>query len=143
MAVTVFRASATDAELARIALAEVHERKSVEETAITAFLNDSSCFLFLAVENGKVLGSLNGYALRHPNRPQPQFLLYEIDVRPDCRRRGVGLALVNAFTDAARAAGAFEVWVVSNESTPAALALYRKCRYRRDNEDDVMLSIQF
>jgi ribosomal protein S18 acetylase RimI-like enzyme len=68
--------------------------------------------------------------------------LYEIDVRPESRRRGVGSALVNAFTDAARAAGAFEVWVVSNESTPAAIALYLKCGYRRENDDDVMLSLE-
>jgi ribosomal protein S18 acetylase RimI-like enzyme len=142
MEFTIYRASATDAGLAKIALADVHERKPVEEAAITAFLDDPSCFLLLAVENGQVLGSLNGYLLRHPNQAQPQFLLYEIDVRPECRRRGVGLALVNAFTAAARAAGAFEVWVVSNESTPAALALYRKCGYRRENDDDVMFSIE-
>jgi ribosomal protein S18 acetylase RimI-like enzyme len=142
MAFIVFRAAASDAGLARIALAEVHERKPVEAAAIIAFLDDPTCFLFLAVENGQVLGSLNGYALRHPNQTGPQFLLYEIDVRPECRRRGVGSSLVNAFTDAARAAAAFEVWVVSNESTPAALGLYRKCGYRRENDDDVMLSLE-
>jgi aminoglycoside 3-N-acetyltransferase I len=142
MAYNVFRSSLDDVELARQALAEIHERRPVAEAAISSFLNDPVCYLILAVEDGRVLGSLNGYSLRQPDRHRTQFLLYEIDVLQEHRRRGVGTALVNAFTDEARAAGAFEVWVVSNESTSAALAMYRKCGYRRENDDDVMLSLQ-
>jgi ribosomal protein S18 acetylase RimI-like enzyme len=142
MAYTVFRASIDDVKFARVALSEIHERHPVEDAAISSFLKTPECYLLLAVEDGCVLGSLNGYLLRQPDRSRPQFLLYELDVREEYRRRGIGLALVNTFTDQARAAGAFEVWVVSNESTNAAIELYRKCGYRRENDDDVMLSIQ-
>jgi len=141
MAVTVFRASIDDVGFARTALVEIHERHQVDDDSISSFLTTPECFLLLAVEDGCVLGSLNGYLLRQPDRSHPQFLLYEIDVREEHRRRGIGTALVNGFTDEARAARAFEVWFVSNESTSAALALYRKCGYRRENDDDVMLSI--
>ena len=142
MPYTVFRASIDDVDFAKTALAEIHERHLVDDASVISFLKTPECFLLLAVEEGCVLGSLNGYSLRQPESSRPQFLLYELDVRKEHRRRGIGLALVNAFTDEARAAGAFEVWVVSNESTDAAVELYRKCGYRRENDDDVMLSIQ-
>ena len=112
-----------------------------DEEALVGFLSDASCYLFLAVEGGKVLGSLNGYRLRQPNRREPEFLLYEIDVRRECRRRGVGRALVDAFAAEAQAAGAFEVWLLSNEANEAAMALYRRCGFLRLNEDDVMLML--
>jgi aminoglycoside 3-N-acetyltransferase I len=142
MAYTVFRASLDDVDFARTAVADVHVRGPVDDFALNSFLNSAECFLLLAVEDGCVLGSLNGYSLQQPDRPRPQFLLYELDVREEHRRRGIGTALVNAFTDEARAAGAFEVWVVSNESRSAALELYRKCGYRRENDDEVIMSVQ-
>jgi GNAT superfamily N-acetyltransferase len=77
---------------------------------VAEFLADSARYLLLATEQDRVLGSLNGYALRHLYRREPQFLLYEIDVRPECRNRGIGKALVESFMDEARAAAAFEVW---------------------------------
>jgi hypothetical protein len=51
------------------------------------------------------------------------------------------MALVHAFTAEARPAGASEVWVVSNESTPGAVAMYLRCGYLRRFDDDAMLEI--
>jgi ribosomal protein S18 acetylase RimI-like enzyme len=138
---TVLRAGGSDAGLAREAVAELHERLPCDEAALSTFLADPACYLLLAVEGCRVVGSLNGYALRPPHRREPQFLLYEIDVRPGCRNRGVGRALVERFVAEARAAGAFEVWVVTGESNRPAMALYARCGLRRENPDDVMLSL--
>jgi len=137
----VFRAGTGDLVLAREAIAYVHQRPDASDAAISSFLNDSACCLMLAVADGRVVGSLYGYLLRRPHQSKPQFLLYEIDVAAAHRRRGIGHALVTAFTAAARAAAAVEIWVLSNESNRAALNLYVKCGYRRVNEDDVMLSL--
>ena len=109
--VRIFRAQLCDSALARQAVSEVHGRKIFDESAVADFLSDSSRYLLLATEQDRVLGSLNGYALRHLYRPEPQFLLYEIDVRPECRNRGIGKALVESFVGEAKAADAFEVWV--------------------------------
>lgn len=138
---TIRRAVPADFALAREAIAELHGRAAVDEAALAAFLADTACYLILAIEGGRVIGSLNGHALRHPHRAAPQFLLYEIDVRPEWRRQGIGRSLVTAFSAAGRAAGACEVWVVTNESTPAAMGLYHACGYRRINADDVMLEL--
>jgi ribosomal protein S18 acetylase RimI-like enzyme len=138
----VFRARTSDVELARQAVGEVHGRTPIDEAALHLFLTDPACYQLLAAADRRVLGSLSGYSLRHPDRSTPQFLLYEVDVRPEFRRRGIGLALVNAFIDEAHAAAVFEIWVLSNESNQAAIELYRKCGFRRRNDDDVMLSVE-
>jgi ribosomal protein S18 acetylase RimI-like enzyme len=118
----VRRATSNDFELARHAVAEVLGRAPVDDAALANFLADGSCYLMIAMEDRRVIGALHGHALRHPHRSQPQFFIYEIDVRPECRNRGVGRALLDAFTAEARAAGAFEQWVLTSRSNP------RRCR---------------
>jgi ribosomal protein S18 acetylase RimI-like enzyme len=73
---------------------------------------------------------LNGYRL-------PQFLLYEVGVRPKCRNRGVGEALVAEFAREAQAAGAFEVWVVTSPLNKAAMAMYERCGLGPEIQNDV------
>src|SRR3954470_12223721 len=121
----VRRATADDLRLARQAVAEVHGRAPIDDAALAAFLAEPSRYLLLAIDAGRVVGSLHGHALRHPHRAAPQFLVYEIDVRPECRNRGVGGSLLAAFTAEARAAGAFEQWVLTSRSNVAAMAMYR------------------
>jgi len=140
---TIVRATTTDVDVerAREAMLELHERKAFDHDAMLKFLADPANYLFLAFEGERVAGSLFGYSLVHPPMREPQFLLYEIDVRPQSRRRGIGKALVQAFVTAARAAGAFEVWVITNQSNTAAMAMYAACGLRRENPDDVMLAL--
>lgn len=137
---SILRANETYLELAREAIAEVHQR-SLDDAALADFLSRPWCYLLLACEDGHVVGSLNGYALQHPHRSQPQFILYEIDVRPEWRNRGIGKALVENFITEAQASSAFEVWVLTNQSNEAAIALYKSCGLHRHNDDDVMLSL--
>ena len=141
--VTIARASVADLQLAAEAVRDVHGRDGLDEGALEEFLSDNARYLLLALERGHVVGSLNGYALRHPDRREPAFLLYEIDVREECRNRGIGKALVNRFVTEAQSAGAFEVWVVTNQSNGPAMAMYRRCGLTRPNPDDVMLEITF
>jgi ribosomal protein S18 acetylase RimI-like enzyme len=139
--VIVLRAGEAHLDLARQAIAEVHGRTAGEDAAILEFLSDKERYLLLALEGERVAGSLTGYALRQPHRREPQFLLYEIDVRPERRRCGIGRALVRSFIDAARDAGAFEIWVLTNDSNEAARRLYASGGFRRQNQDDLMLNL--
>lgn len=138
----VIRATARDIDVARAAIGAIHQRAPIEERALAAFLTDPSCYLFVSLVDGEAVGSLNGYRLHDPSRHRPRFLLYEIDVHSDWRRRGVGTALVSAFLAEARACGASEVWVVTNDSNHAAMALYRHCGFWRQHSDDAMLSVR-
>ena len=141
MAFTILRAGPSDFDLACEAVLEVHGRASLDAVALAEFVADPMRFLLLATHDGLVVGSLSGYALQRPHRPDPQFLLYEIDVRPEWRRQRIGKALVNRFIAEARAASAFEVWVLTNRSNAAAMALYASCGLRMENSDDAMWSV--
>jgi ribosomal protein S18 acetylase RimI-like enzyme len=134
----IVRAGVAELKLAVEAVREVHEREPLDRAAVEEFLADSSHYLLLALEHGRVAGSLNGYALKHPDRREPAFFLYEIDVREECRNRGIGKALVNRFVAEARSAGAFEVWVLTNQSNGPAMTMYEHSGLSRPNGDDVM-----
>jgi ribosomal protein S18 acetylase RimI-like enzyme len=138
----IVRAKTADVHLTREAMLELHLRKAFDPDAMLAFLSDQDNYLFLALAGERVAGSLFGYSLVHPPIREPQFLLYEIDVRPEDRRRGIGKALVQAFIDAARASDAFGIWVITNQSNSAAMAMYASCGLRRENPDDVMLALR-
>jgi hypothetical protein len=55
--VRIFRAQPCDSALARQAVVEVHGRKISDESAVAAFLADSSRYLLLATEQDRLLGS--------------------------------------------------------------------------------------
>jgi ribosomal protein S18 acetylase RimI-like enzyme len=138
--IAILRAGPADLELARESVAALHGRTPSDD-ALADFLSDPARYLLVALEGRRIVGSLNGFTLQPPHRREPQFLLYEIDVRVECRNQGIGTALVARFITEARAAGAFEVWVLTNESNAAAMALYASCGLRRERRDDVMLSL--
>jgi hypothetical protein len=91
----LLRATVSDMNLARQAIADInlsssHHRLALDDLALHEFLSDTRHYLIVAICDGKVLGSLYGYALRHPYRREPQFFIYGIDVRVQHQNRGVG-----------------------------------------------------
>jgi len=140
--IAVLRLSDLDLELARKAMTEVNGR-AVNDVAVQEFLRDPSCYLIVAESNGTLVGALNGYALRRLYRPDPQFLLYEVDVRPNWQNQGIGKKLVSAFIEEARRRGAFEVWVLTERSNETAVSVYRHCGLSQENPDAnaVMMNI--
>jgi ribosomal protein S18 acetylase RimI-like enzyme len=144
--VVLLRATNSHLDLARQAIAEVnlatsHHRLPLDEIALAEFLANPAHYLVLALEKEKVVGSLYGYALRQPYRREPQFLLYAIDVRLEYCNRGIGSALVDEFIKEAKMANAAEIWVLTNESNRAAMAMYARSGLQRSSADDAMLSL--
>ena len=138
--VRIVRIGVHEIELGWDALQAVHGYPSTRQSA-ELFQADSNCYHFVAEEGGRAVGSCYGYALRYPYRAEPQFLLYELDVLESHRSRGIGQALIRAFIDVAREAGACEAWVITNASNAPAMRAYQACGMRRINSDDVMLEI--
>lgn len=135
--VRVVRVTSEHAELAHQAMRiNDAEGGDPDPAAIAEFLADRDCFLIVGVENGVVVGTLDGYILRQPHVRRPQFLLYEIDVAVAHRRRGIGRLLIDAFADEARKRDAEEIWVLTHRSNAAAVALYRACGFAADGHGD-------
>jgi len=139
----VRRAALQDNSQVCDALRLVDQREITDPSAVEKFLSDPACYLLFATDGDEVVGSLNGYALKRPYRPEPQFLLYEVGVKEKYRDQGVGTALVRAFVSEARAAGAFEVWVLTDRTNTAALRIYEKSGLAIEdiNAETVMLNL--
>ena len=74
---SALRATGSDFDLARAAIADVHQREPVDDQALAAFLENPTCYLFISAAAGEVVGSLNGYSMLSPGKRQPTFVLYE------------------------------------------------------------------
>ncbi len=135
--IRVVRVTSEHAELAHQAMRiNDAEGRDPDPAAIAEFLADRDCVLIVAVENGVVVGTLDGYILRQPHVRRPQFLLDEIDVAVAHRRRGIGGGLIDAFADEARKRDAEQIRVLTHRSNAAAVALYRACGFAADERGD-------
>jgi ribosomal protein S18 acetylase RimI-like enzyme len=68
---------------------------------------------------------------------KPEAFLYELGVDPEFRRMGVATELVNELIRLCRERGCGEMFVLTEESNPAAMATYAKAGAVRDR-DQVM-----
>lgn len=89
------------------------------------FLANPDNALFLAFVDDIPVGLLIAYRLQRFDALRSGVLLYGIGVEPEFQRRGLGRALIEACKDWARLVGAHEVWVLTEQSNPAAVAFYQ------------------
>ncbi len=110
------------------------ERELIDELI---WLGEARHVLIAAWIGGEPAGMVYGYALpRFDDAPAPH-LLYSIDVSEAHRRRGVARALLAAFH--AECPGG--VWLLTNGSNTAAMALYESAGGTRPHTDDVMFRL--
>jgi GNAT superfamily N-acetyltransferase len=100
-----------------------------------AFLRDSSSALFLAFSGEQAVGFLTANRLQRFDARGAEVLLYEIGVREDFRRRGIARALVQEAKLWAREVGADVLWVLTNRSNAAAVALYKATGGKTETAD--------
>ena len=103
------------------------------------FLAESGATLFIAEEDGAIVGWVYGHELIHPDGERT-MLLYALDVAERARRRGTGKALVEGFVADARDRGCTEVWVLTDPNNAAALATYAAAAGTRDPDQQAMFT---
>ncbi len=74
-------------------------------------------------EGGKVIGNLSLIPQYFQNRRM--YLIANVAVHPDYRRRGIGRALTQAALEEIDRRGRMETWLQVDEDNPAAVNLYR------------------
>jgi [ribosomal protein S18]-alanine N-acetyltransferase len=112
---------------------------TAEAVEPAAFLNTSNAALLVATDGDDVVGCVYGHELVHPDSERT-MLLYSLDVLESHRGRGVGKQLVGTFVEHARDRGCTEVWVLTEDDNPAALATYASAGGRRDPVNPVMFT---
>ena len=122
-----------DAALARELAGHFGEPAGDPET-IAAWLADERNVAVAAFDEGRPVGLVYGYRLPRMDEQPDALLLYSIDVVEPARRRGIGTRLVAAM----RRQASGPLWLLTNESNEAAMALYRGAGGDRPAADDVL-----
>jgi aminoglycoside 6'-N-acetyltransferase I len=77
---------------------------------LDAFLEDPRHLMFLAVDDGQVIGMASAFEYLHPDKT-PQLFINEVGVAPTHRRRGVGRRLVESLIACAKDRGCDYAWL--------------------------------
>jgi len=72
-----------------------------------------------------------------PGHDEDTLELIKMSARSDVKGQGIGRALMDAAIEKARVMGASKLWLETNTSLEAALALYRKSGFRELTGDEL------
>ncbi|MDC8447351.1 MAG: GNAT family N-acetyltransferase [Nitrospira sp.] len=101
------------------------------------FLNDrltrdESVVLVAENPGGAVIGFVQLYPTFSSILAEPMYVLSDLFVIPEARRRGVGTRLLTSAVETARAVGAVRVELATAIANVSAQRLYESLRWRRD-----------
>ncbi|WHZ26039.1 MAG: Acetyltransferase, GNAT family [Nitrospira sp.] len=102
------------------------------------FLSDrlvcnESVVLIAEDDTGSAIGFVQLYPTFSSILAAPMYVLSDLFVRPDVRRRGVGTLLIKSAAETARAAGAVRVELATAIANVSAQRLYESLGWRRDD----------
>ncbi len=84
-------------------------------------------FVFVALDDQQeVVGGLTAYKLAPYYATRPLVYIFDLAVRTDCQRRGIGRKLITAVLAFSKEAGMEEVFVQADRVDQYALDFYRK-----------------
>ena len=110
---------------------------AADPAATADFLARPDHYLFVAYEGDAPAGFVSGVLLVHPDKGREMFL-YELAVDEAYRRRGYARALVERLAEAAREAGCYGMWVLTDDENEAALAAYESAGGRRTSSSRML-----
>jgi ribosomal protein S18 acetylase RimI-like enzyme len=118
-------------------------RPPLDRAAAAQFLANQHNHLLVAFEERDAVGMLLAHELDRRHADERKMFLYEIDVREDHRRRGIGRALMSLFGELCRERGFPVAWVLTDDANPVATAFYAACGGTRVQPDEVMFTFRF
>jgi aminoglycoside 3-N-acetyltransferase I len=121
----------------------VVERLARDEPQTALLADDRTAFVAAFDDEDRVLGFAFGYELPRRHGHAKTLFVYEVDVAPGARRRGVATALLGELSRFAVERGIGEGFVLTNASNAAAMALYESVGGTRPYADDVMWDFTF
>lgn len=92
--------------------------------------------VFVAELDGKAVGFVQLYPTFTSIGAKRAWVLNDLYVAPDARRRGVGRALMDAARKMAEETGAVWLELATAKDNATAQALYRRCGYEKDEKYD-------
>jgi aminoglycoside 3-N-acetyltransferase I len=110
-----------------VTMAEVfgEERSALGDEYVARLLVREDLWILAATQGDAVVGGLTAHTLPMTRSESSEIFIYDIAVRADHQRRGVGRQLVARLREAARAAGIRDLFVPADDEDAHALEFYR------------------
>lgn len=97
----------------------------LDDDHVVALLQRVEFWAVVAIEGGAVVGGLTAHALPMTRSRSTELFIYDLAVRSDRQRRGIGRALVEHLLTLARTAGIDTTFVPADDEDTHALEFYR------------------
>lgn len=128
--IRTLRLTAADVEIARQLfrlMAQVFEEPSepLSDEYLLKLLSRSDFWAIAAFMDDRLVGGLTAYTLPMTRRQFSEIFIYDIAVRTDRQRQGVGRALISTLRTAAEAEGVHDMFVAADNEDKDALSFYR------------------
>jgi aminoglycoside 3-N-acetyltransferase I len=91
-------------------------------------LRQDSFWALTAFAGSEIVGGLTAHTLPMTRSASSELFIYDLAVRPDHQRRGVGRRLIQEVRDRAEVAGIHDVFVPADDDDTHALDFYRALR---------------
>jgi aminoglycoside 3-N-acetyltransferase I len=130
MEIKTKRLTLTDREEARnlfTTMAEIFAEESapLNDRYIERLLRREEFWAVTALADGIVVGGIIAHELPMTRSESSELFVYDIAVRPNCQRRGIGRRLFSVLCEEASKAGIQDVFVSADDDDVHALDFYR------------------
>ena len=113
---------------------EMEDFSMPDATHLLRILQKQSFLVFVAVLEDKVVGGLTTYILDQYYSEKPLAYIYDLAVKQEFQRRGIGGKLIEAINAYCREQGFEEVFVQSDRVDDYALDFYRSTPFSQEEE---------
>ena len=111
-------------------------RRNLTFDYLQRFLSRPENYLIVATEGDTAVGYLVAYLLDRVDRDQAMMFLYEISVAETHHRRGAGTGMIDLLKRFCRDQCVMKMWVHTNKSNKAAMALYATTAGKAETSGD-------
>lgn len=101
---------------------------------LSKLLQKKDFLVFVATQDGKVMGGLTAYILDQYYSEKPLAYIYDLAVDTALQRKGIGKMLINAINEYCRHQGFAEVFVQAETEDEHAVAFYRATKPGRESD---------
>jgi aminoglycoside 3-N-acetyltransferase I len=98
---------------------------TLDDDYVAALLSSQDLFAVVALRGGVPIGALTGHVLPMTRSMSSELFIYDLAVREDCQRQGIGRALVEHARALAADEGIGVAFVPADNEDEHALAFYR------------------
>lgn len=105
---------------------ELPKEKAPDRNHLQTILADKDCIVIVATVNGQTVGGLTAYILPNYFSAKPMAYIYDVGVRTDYQRQGIGKKVMAFFLNHCSTSGIAEAFVQADVEDDDAITFYRQ-----------------